>query len=316
MFAVAPILIARAPYESTMGLVQKIFYLPRAARNVMFLSAFVCGIASAASSSSSGAPRADRVALAAAELTVLFGLIGLVTGPAVGAEGLGRLVAVGRAADHGAAAVDDLRRVSAAAPLRRARIGQAQPRRVALFGMANVPFVYVSVNVWRTVHPKTNVVPTLRAGHAGSLLVLRGAFLLLFGVLLALRVRLATQQAELERLYLEPTMNGAVVMKKRNGVRRCAMSLVLVGLLRVCRAGRWRASGQQPGGADRGGAEGYVPVEGPPAGGAVARGAASARGLCARSGSACSSTCGRSGGGWRPSSASCGVLPRMVDTRR
>ena len=29
---------------------------------------------------------------------------------------------------------------------------------VALFGMANVPFVYWSVNVWRTVHPKTTVV--------------------------------------------------------------------------------------------------------------------------------------------------------------
>lgn len=27
MFAISPVLIARAPYESTMGLVQKIFYL-------------------------------------------------------------------------------------------------------------------------------------------------------------------------------------------------------------------------------------------------------------------------------------------------
>ena len=38
---------------------------------------------------------------------------------------------------------------------------------VALFGMANVPFVYWSVNVWRTMHPKTTVVPTLQAGNAG-----------------------------------------------------------------------------------------------------------------------------------------------------
>src|ERR671938_1946649 len=30
---------------------------------------------------------------------------------------------------------------------------------LALFGMANVPFVYISVNYWRTLHPKTSVVP-------------------------------------------------------------------------------------------------------------------------------------------------------------
>ena len=44
---------------------------------------------------------------------------------------------------------------------------------VALFGMANVPFVYWSVNVWRTMHPKTSVVPTLAARHARPVLVLR-----------------------------------------------------------------------------------------------------------------------------------------------
>ena len=75
---------------------------------------------------------------------------------------------------------------------------------VALFGMANVPFVYVSVNVWRTVHPKTTVVPSLGAGHArarsGSV---RPPFCCCFCVLLAVRVRLAEQQAELETLYLE-----------------------------------------------------------------------------------------------------------------
>ena len=32
---------------------------------------------------------------------------------------------------------------------------------LALFGMANVPFIYISVNYWRTIHPTTSVVPTL-----------------------------------------------------------------------------------------------------------------------------------------------------------
>ena len=47
MFAAAPFLIDAAPYESTMGLIQRIFYFHVPAALVMFLSAFVCGIASA-----------------------------------------------------------------------------------------------------------------------------------------------------------------------------------------------------------------------------------------------------------------------------
>ena len=45
---------------------------------------------------------------------------------------------------------------------------------VALFGMANVPFVYWSVNVWRTVHPKTTVVTDAAARDARGVLVVRG----------------------------------------------------------------------------------------------------------------------------------------------
>ena len=45
---------------------------------------------------------------------------------------------------------------------------------VAIFGMANVPFVYWSAHLWRTVHPKTSVVMTL-VRHAPGVL-LRSAF--------------------------------------------------------------------------------------------------------------------------------------------
>jgi hypothetical protein len=41
MFAVAPFLVERAPYESTMGLVQKIFYYHAPLGMMMFLSCFV-----------------------------------------------------------------------------------------------------------------------------------------------------------------------------------------------------------------------------------------------------------------------------------
>jgi CcmD family protein len=53
-------------------------------------------------------------------------------------------------------------------------------------------------------------------------------------------------------------------MKKRNGVRRYAMSLALVGLL-ACVAPGLAASAQQPGAQTEAAREGYVPVKDLPA---------------------------------------------------
>ena len=47
MFAYAPFLILDAPYESTMGLVQKIFYFHASCGMAMFAAAFASGIGSA-----------------------------------------------------------------------------------------------------------------------------------------------------------------------------------------------------------------------------------------------------------------------------
>ena len=80
MFACSPILIAGAPYESTMGLIQKIFYYHVPSWFAMFTGVFTCGIASIVYLFR-GRPDADRVAVSAAEIAVVFGLIGLVTGP-------------------------------------------------------------------------------------------------------------------------------------------------------------------------------------------------------------------------------------------
>ena len=80
MFAYAPFMILDAPYESTMGLVQKIFYFHVPAGMTMFLAAFVSGIGSAVFLFTRK-PWADRLAVAGAELAVVLGLIVLVTGP-------------------------------------------------------------------------------------------------------------------------------------------------------------------------------------------------------------------------------------------
>ena len=66
---------------------------------------------------------------------------------------------------------------------------------LALFGMANVPFVYISVNYWRTIHPATSVVPTLPVDMGLALWFSVACFLLLFVLLLRLRVHLEEQRA-------------------------------------------------------------------------------------------------------------------------
>ena len=59
------------------------------------------------------------------------------------------------------------------------------------------------MNFWRTLHPKTSVVATLQPGMRGPFWFCVGAFVLLFLVLLAARVRLAEQLDEVDALYLQ-----------------------------------------------------------------------------------------------------------------
>jgi ABC-type transport system involved in cytochrome c biogenesis permease subunit len=73
---------------------------------------------------------------------------------------------------------------------------------MALFGMLNVPFIYYSVNVWRTLHPQTSVVPTLPTDMGRPLWFCFTAFMLLFLALLNLRAGLEHQRVRVEALYL------------------------------------------------------------------------------------------------------------------
>ncbi len=203
MFAAAPLLIAQAPYESTMGLIQKIFYFHVPGWIVMFLAVFIAGIASAIHLFRNR-PAADRLALAAAELAVVFGLIGLVTGPlwAIKAWGVWwqwepRLT------------MSLILELTMCAYLLLRRYGGPGSDKlaagVAIFAMANVPFVYLSVNIWRTIHPATSVVPQLAGsapGMFGPFVWCAVAFLVLFTAMMAARTRLEAQRAHVERLHL------------------------------------------------------------------------------------------------------------------
>jgi heme exporter protein C len=200
MFAIAPLFIANAPYEATMGLVQKIFYIHLPSAWIFLIGAIVCGVASVRYLFG-GNPRHDRLAFAAAELVVLFGLITLITGPLWARRSWGTWW------------VWDARVTSSlvgwmiawAYLLLRKYGGPGSDKLaagVALFGMANVPFIYISVNYWRTIHPATTVVPTLPSSFGVPLWFSFAAFLLLFVLLLRMRVTLEEQRAHLDGLYL------------------------------------------------------------------------------------------------------------------
>ena len=200
MFVWAPFMILGAPYESTMGLVQKIFYFHAPIGMVMFTSAFVCGTTSAVYLFTRRRP-ADYLAISSAELTVILGIIVLVTGPMWARKAWG----VWWQWDARLTSTLVMWLIFTAYLLLRRYGGPGSDRLaagVAIFGMANVPFVYWSVNVWRTVHPKTSVVPTLQAGMRGPFWFCFLAFLLLYVLVLRARAELEHRRASLESLYL------------------------------------------------------------------------------------------------------------------
>src|SRR5215831_14410382 len=158
-FLVVPGLILQAPLEPVMGFVQKIFYFHVPCAIMLFLSTFVCAGGSLAFLFK-GSEAGDRVAAAAGELGVLFGACTLISGPLWGRKAWGVwwqwdarltsslllfliLIAYLLARRYGGPA------------------GRKLAAALALFAAVDVPLVYKSVDWWRTVHPKTTVVPSL-----------------------------------------------------------------------------------------------------------------------------------------------------------
>jgi heme exporter protein C len=200
MFVRAPYVIDEAPIESSMGLVQKIFYFHVPSAITAMISAIVCGVASGVYLWRRR-PGADHVALAAAELAVVFGSIMLVTGPLWARKAWGvwwvwepRLTI---------ALVMWMIFVSYLLLRRFGGSGaEVLAAAVGLFGAVLVPFLYYSVNLWRTMHPTTNVLPTLQPPMMYPFVWSACAFFLLYGALLASRTRLERMRAAVEDAYL------------------------------------------------------------------------------------------------------------------
>jgi len=200
IYARVPFMIEAAPIESTMGIVQKIFYFHVPAAIMAFVAAFVCGAGSAVYLFRRNR-FADQIAVAAAELAVVFGLIVLVTGPLWARKAWGHWW------------VWDVRLTMMLvmwmifiAYLLLRRFGgpgsEMLAAAVGVFGTALVPFVYVSVNYWNTIHPRTTVVSTLPPEMAIPFAWSSIAFLLFFVALLIVRIQLESNRTMLEEAYV------------------------------------------------------------------------------------------------------------------
>ena len=157
---------------------QKIFYFHMPPAMLMLWSAIFCGVVSGLFLIRKRQIW-DHLAVAAAELTVLYGLIAMVTGPLWARKAWG----VWWTWDPRLTMSLLMWMIFVSYLLLRKYGGPGSEKLaagLAVFGMANAPFVYISVNVWRTMHPKTTVVPTLPVDFATALWVSFGGFLLLY----------------------------------------------------------------------------------------------------------------------------------------
>ena len=152
-----------------------------------------------------GTARADRIAVAAAEITVVFGLFGLVSGSLWGRKAWG----VWWQWDARLTMAFLLELIFFGYILVRNYGGPGAEKLAAamgIFGGATAPFVYKSVDWWRTIHPKTSVMTTLGETSPRDVVdrvwFCTFTILLFMGLLLAARIRLEEQRAALDQLYL------------------------------------------------------------------------------------------------------------------
>lgn len=200
-FSLAPYLIfKRTPIEPAMGFIQKIFFFHVPCAWAMFLASIIAAVGGAAflwRQKRWGA----QVNAAAAELTVIFGVLVLITGPLWAKIAWGQywvwevrlttmfllfliFVAVLLVRQYGGAAREQL-----AAGL-------------AIFGAVDVPIIYLSVKLWRTIHPQTSVVTTLPSEMKPPFFLSLLVFTILFALLFICRFKLERLRQKTEMLQI------------------------------------------------------------------------------------------------------------------
>jgi heme exporter protein C len=198
-FAIAPYLIFFiAPMEPVQGFIQKVFYFHVPCSWAMLLSALIC--AGGSLGYLFGNRRwGDELGAAAAELTVFFGLLVLITGPLWAKRAWGHFWVW----DVRLTTMFILFLIFLAVLLAR-QYGGPSRRQIAaglaLFGAADVPLIYISVKLWRTIHPENTVIRSLPSGMKWALWISLIAFTMLYLLLLWLRYNLEHTRNQLNDL--------------------------------------------------------------------------------------------------------------------
>lgn len=183
-----------APVEQQMGIVQKIFYFHVPSWNAMYIGFITCAVCSALYLKSKD-ERWDAMAVAAAEVGMLFGLAGLISGPLWARKAWGvwwtwdpRLTSTLLEAMVFFAYLV-LRSFGSA--------GEVEKRfaaGLAIVGILDIPIIKYSVQKWRGTHP------TVITGKGGGIHPdMKPALLLSFVLFTALAVGLIWVRARGER---------------------------------------------------------------------------------------------------------------------
>src|SRR5213594_3774662 len=213
MLAALVLVFLLVPTEADMGIVQRIFYFHVSSAWVAFLGFFLVAGASAVYLWN-GAPTADRLAYAGAEVGVVFCTLVLVTGPIWARPIWG----VWWTWDPRLTMTVVLWAIYSSYLMLRAFGGEdeAVQRYAAVLGIVGVldiPIIMVSVRLLRGIHP---AVITQKEGGSGlvdpwmriALLVSGVALVLLAGWLIALRMRAARLGEEVTALRREALARG------------------------------------------------------------------------------------------------------------
>ena len=170
---------------------QKIFYYHVPNAIMVFVAVIVCGVSSLLYLKRRDG-KYDDVAEAAGELAVMYGAIMLITGSIWGKAAWN----VWWQWDARLTTALLLWMVMLGYVLVRKFAGPGSERLaagLAVFGMADVPLIYFSVKIWRTLHPPTSVVPELESSMKLAFWMSFVTFTLMFVVLLVVRVSVARQ---------------------------------------------------------------------------------------------------------------------------
>ena len=190
-----------APTEKTMGDVQRIFYFHVPSAWIGFLAFFVVFVASIMFLWKRDA-KWDRVALSAAEIGVVFITLVLITGPIWAKQAWGvywvwdaRLTT---SLILWMIYIGYLMLRATAEGERRARFAAV----LAIVGFIDVPIIFVSVQIWRTMHPELLIGSDggLAPQMTQTLMVCLLSFTWLFAFLLIQRLRLEQARDQLNVL--------------------------------------------------------------------------------------------------------------------